>query len=205
MPTPNPAGELLRAVVQAYDAATHTATVYAPDYTGAPLVGVPVADDVPPPLMAPGAPCLLGLYPDGHAVVVAPYTGAPYNLATGYCWDGGPRTFTSTSYVTYPGSTTTITLPRRAYLLMHGVFNAYGNSARAQALAYRFSVDGVQYAPSVPAQSSPASYWMALPICDMAGPLVAGPHQVGVDLRVMTAGDTITARYLVYWAMAVPV
>ena len=204
MPTPITPGWLLRAVVQAYDAATHTATVYAPDYSAAPLAAVPVADDVPPPLLTAGAACLVQLYGDGHAVLVAPYAVAPYSLLTASCYDAGPRAFTSTSYVTYPGSTLSVTLARQANLLLHGLFNAQCNAARAQACDYCFNVDGAQYALSAPGQPV-AGVWLALPLGDLAGPLAAGPHSVSVDVRVATAGDTLTARYLAYWALAVPV
>ncbi|NLD45219.1 MAG: hypothetical protein GX657_17205 [Chloroflexi bacterium] len=64
--------QVLRGVVTAYDAATHTATVSLEGATGV-LRGLPVLRSVPPGGLAPGDRVVVALWPDVGAVVLGAY------------------------------------------------------------------------------------------------------------------------------------
>ena len=74
---PHPSAALLRARVEAYHSATHTADLQPILGPSARLSSVPVLEACSTTLIAAGDTVALILWPDGSALVLGPYGGVP--------------------------------------------------------------------------------------------------------------------------------
>lgn len=200
----------LRAIIESYDEANHRADVRPQGAPGALLAGIPVLSSCPGELLAVGAQVAVVAWGDVSGVVLGPI-GRP--TGGGLPWppsyqvaDNVLRSFSSTTFTSYPNLTLTISHLATSYLWLHVVVNTYGQTGvRGWHHSVAIFVDGVQQYP-IAMQGTPNLYcWESLTLSfRTAASYSPGTRSVEVRVRVENAGDEVKCRYSALSALVVP-
>ncbi|NLX35883.1 MAG: hypothetical protein GXY68_04265 [Chloroflexi bacterium] len=160
--------EIIRGVVELYDAASHTVAVRPEQSPGALLDEVPLARDCPAELAQPGQALAVMVWDDGALLAVAPLGGGPTWPTGGVSFESGNTPLSSTvADQELPHPTVAVTLetvyPARFWVWQMTNWNC---ATLRTPLGYvQVELNGAPLPPMALLGYAAAGKWYALPLC----------------------------------------
>lgn len=182
----------LRGIVEAYNSTTHIADVLAIDAPHALYVNVPVATNIMPATIGVGHLCILDVYPDGRAIVLANYSsGTPWRLQSDSQIHAGGNTYTvGRVWTTLCTITINFTSPVWALMSFHICYQA--SHVRNRFVAFRLDGNGVIYQTIYNGNLSTGMDLQAVLYCRSSSYWPAGNRTLLVQYYIYTIGHIIT-------------
>ena len=179
-----------RGRVQAYDAATHTATIELLEAPASTLENVPVLESIAAASMQVGDAVTVLLWSDIGAIVTGVYGGLPPAaapvLVSGYVYDGTEREFTA-SDIDYPNLTLTLTLTATSHLWIHATLTGHPSADRDIGCHHTVYIDDTLVGPPGMANSKVGAQWATCTISfRTTGTYAAGNHTIHIHSHTHT-------------------
>ncbi|MEN6479968.1 MAG: hypothetical protein ABFD20_10060 [Anaerolineales bacterium] len=160
--------EILRATVEAYDAATHTVAVRPARHPGALFTEVPLARDCPAELAQPGQALAVALWDDGSALALAPYAGLAIWPTSGAAHELGNTPLVSTEAnqeIAHPGVAVTLITVVTSYFWVWQMTNWNTATLRAPLGYVQTELNGAPLPPMSLLGYASQGKWYPLPLC----------------------------------------
>jgi hypothetical protein len=196
---------MVSAIIEAYDEATHTATVRPQAHPAALWADLPVSADCPGEHLTPGAAVVVLQWDDLPGLVLAPYGGRPVYPAQGVASHAGQVAFTATTPTAFDAVAVTLShqVASRYWIWLHT--NMRSSQVRTAHTVIEMAVDGVAQAPySLLGYSQANGYWQAHVALATEAVWAAGTHTVTPHVTVVNAGDLVYLRWTHLSVLALP-
>ncbi|MBN1402586.1 MAG: hypothetical protein JXA74_17225 [Anaerolineae bacterium] len=195
---------MIRARVQSYNSAAHTADLVDSERPGARYTGVRILSDVDPVLLASGREVLAQLYDDGFIVIVGPYDTPPWDIG----WNAYTSALLGPFSLSSVGAWTqlyqlTIQTKRTSRALYWFTINWQGNNANNPFAAFRLLQNGVPSCWQQVTCTTPGE-WRTCCVFTRPPGWPASTMYPTVEYYIYNAGDVITYQGATFMATYFP-
>lgn len=201
--------ELMRAVVEAYDALTHTVSLRPEQHPGALLTEVPLDRACPAEFAQPGQVLTVALWPDGSALALAPGGGLHAWPTAEAALESGNTHLVSTvanQEIAHPGVAVALTTVATARFWIWQMTNWNSGTLRAPLGYVQTELDGVALPPMALLGYAEPGKWYPLPLCFCtADAYPPGSYVFKPRYHFYFAGDSTYTTSTTLSVMALPV
>lgn len=197
--------QIIPAIVEIYNEAAHTASVRPQAHPAALWADLPVSQDCPGELLAPGAAVAVLQWDDLSALVLAPWGARPVYPVQAVTSYTSQVTFTATDPTLFTAAQVSIThrVASRYWIWLHT--NYRSPQVRTAHFVLQIAVDGVAQPPYTLLSNDVANAYHGAQIAAATEAAWApGTHTVTPLVALVNAGDLVYLRWTHLSVMALP-